>query len=185
MRLTKRERRLATGLIVGMIVWALYVMAVKPTGARIQTLERIIPEKQRELRELQARIDEYVTLRKGLEDFRAKITVQDPQFQLLPFLEKLIETQGLTPNVTTMVPNTVQLRPDYSETIVEIKLENASLKQLIDFVTAVEDSDAFAQVGSLHIQKSPDDETLLHSTIHIYNPQLNPNTVAADVRLIH
>ena len=180
MRLTQRERRLTTGLVVGVIVWALHVMVVKPTCARIRTLERIIPEKQHELRELQARMDEYVRLREGLESFRAKIAAQDPEFQLLPFLEKLIENHGLTKNVSNMVLNTVQLQSQYSETIVEIKLENASLKQLIGLVTAVENSGTLAHVASLHIHTGPENDGLLHSTVQIHCPELNPEPPTTD-----
>ena len=180
MHLTRRERRLAAGLGVGIILWSLHVMVVKPTGARIRTLERILPEKQHELRELQARIDEYARLRDGSERFRAKMAAQDPEFQLLPFLEELLENHGLAKHVSNMVLNTVQLQPHYSETIVEIKLENASLKQLIDFVMAVESSDALAHVGSLHIHTAPENEASLHSTVQIHRPQLNPNALVAD-----
>lgn len=181
MHLTRRERRLAAALGVGVILWSLHIMVVKPTGARIRTLERIVPEKQHEWRELQARIDEYVRLREGSERLRAKMAAQDPEFQLLPFLEALLENHGLTRHVSNMVLNTVQLQPHYSETIVEVKLENASLKQLLDFVMAVEGSDALAYVGSLHIHTAPDNAASLHSTVQIHRPQLSPNALAANV----
>ena len=88
--LTKRERLLALGLTAGISVLSLYAMVIRPTYHRIQTLERIIPEKQRELHALEAKSVEYIALCKGFEDFRAKAAAQDPNFQLLPYLETLL-----------------------------------------------------------------------------------------------
>ncbi len=41
-QITGRERLLAIGLIAVFGVWALYALAIKPTRARIRTLQRKI-----------------------------------------------------------------------------------------------------------------------------------------------
>jgi hypothetical protein len=181
MQLTRRERRLGIGMIAVGAVWSLYGFVLQPMRDRIDTLRRIIPEKRSELREVQALSDRYLTLRQDVEATQARVAAQDSDFQLLPFLESLIEQHQLTPYVATMKPDTLTPQPGYSETVVEIGLEGIALGQLVRFLEAVETSGVLAQVGTLHIRKSAQSTTQLNSTIQISSPRVNHNTVAVDL----
>lgn len=162
------------------VVWALYGFVVEPMQDRIRTLQRIIPEKQSESREVQAASTRYIALRQEVENMQRRMAEQDSDFQLLPFLEALIEQHQLTPYVVTMERDTGPSQPGYSETLVEIGLEGIALRPLVRFLEAVETSRVLAQVGSLYIRKDPENTTRLNSTIQIHSPRLAPNAVAAD-----
>jgi len=172
-QITRRERLLSVGLAAVIAVWALYAVAIKPTRSRIRTLQRIIPEKQAQLQELQARSEEYAVLQERFQTLRAKMASQERDFQLLPFLEAMIERHKLAGNMVTMQGDILRAQGDYSEVVVTIELQDVSLGQLVDFLTAVEASEAVIQVGSLHIRKDATNETLLDSTVGIYSSQLN------------
>ena len=178
--LSHRERYLAgsVALIVG--CWALYAAVAAPVRDRIATLQRVIPDKRDELREVQARSAEYSAKREAFEGLRARIAAHEPDFELPSYLEALVEKQQLGAHVATMTPNTLQLQPDYSETIVGIELEAVSLEQLARFLEQIETSRAFAAVGSLHIYRSPQDAALLNATIEIHSPHLHGGAVATD-----
>jgi type II secretory pathway component PulM len=178
--LTTRERLLAVGLTAAVGVWLLYALAVRPACQRIRTLERVIPEKQAELRTLQAKSVEYVALRKDFDDFRTRAATQDPNFQLLPYLEALIGKHGLTRNIAAMAPETLQVQPGCFETVVKIDLQGISLKQLVGLLREIEASEVCAQIGSLHIHRDPEVETLLDSTIEIHSPRPGQNALAVD-----
>jgi type II secretory pathway component PulM len=169
--LTKRERWLALGVVAAISASSLYAVVIRPTSYRLQTLERIIPEKQSELHALEAKSVEYTALCKSFQDFRAKAAAQDPNFELLPYLETLVEKHGLDKNLVNMTPEALQLQPDYSETVVRIELDGVSLKQLVGFLKEIETSQVCAQVGSLHIRKNPTSDALLDSTVEIHGPQ--------------
>lgn len=170
-QLTRRERQLAIGLTAVIVLWGLYALAIKPTRARIRTLQRVIPEKQAELRQLQAISTEYLALQKRSREWQTRLASQSHDFQLTTFLETVIERHKLTGHVVTMQPDTLQPQAGYSEVIVTLELQDISLKQLIDFLVAVESSDAVVQVGSLHIRKDTTNELLLDSTVGIYSPR--------------
>jgi len=162
-------------------VWSLYGFVIHPMRDRIDTLRRIIPEKRSELREVRGLSDTYLTLRQDVEATQARLAAQDSDFQLLPFLESLIERHQLTPYVATMKRDTLTAQPGYAETVVEIGLEGISLGQLVRFLEAVETSEVLAQVATLHIHKSIESSAQLNSTIQISSPQVSHNAVAADV----
>ncbi len=181
LQITARERLFSIGLVAVLAVWALYALALKPTRERIRTLQRILPEKQAQVQDLQAKSAEYRALQEGFEQLQTKFAAQNPDFQLLPFLEKMIERYKLAGHVVTMQRDIVQPRPDYSEVVVTIELREVSLRQLTDLLTAVESSDAIVQVGTLEIRKSRANDMLLDSTVGICSPQRTQQAPAAQV----
>ncbi len=172
-QVTPRERLLSIGLIVVLGAWGLYALAVRPACDRIRTLQRIVPEKQAQLRQLQIQSAQYAALRNDLARSQTEVASPGPDFQLPSFLETLVEQQRLTKHVVTMEPDTRQP----AETMA-IELHDISLKQLIDFLIAVQTSESTVRVGSLHIRKNPNNEALLDSTVGISSPRLNPPAVA-------
>ena len=177
--LTRREKKLGIGVAVVVAAWAVYGFAIRPAQDRIRTLERIIPQKQRELAEVQAKSAEYVALREEFEDIQTRIAAQDPAFELLPFLESLIERHQLAGHVLTMEQDALPPQPGYAETTVTIDLEGVSLGQLVGLLDAIEGSEVVAQIASLHIQKDQANGALLDSTLQINSPRLHENAVAA------
>ncbi|MHC4086571.1 MAG: hypothetical protein ACYSWZ_14805 [Planctomycetota bacterium] len=171
-RLTRREKFLALALAIFTGGCLLFAFAIKPALARTRTLRRVISEKQDELEKLHATSNEYIFLRDSLDNVRAKVASQDKGFELLPFMESLIREHGLTKKVVTMKQQVLNLGPGHSETIVEVKLENLTLKQLVDFLRKVESSQPLARTKSLYIKKNLTNTEMLDSVIEIHNPKL-------------
>jgi len=171
-RLTRREKLLALVLVIFAAGCLLFAFAIKPALARTKTLRRVISEKQDELEKLRATSKEYVVLRDRLENVRAKVASQDKEFELLPFTESLIREHGLENKVAAMNQQILDLGQSHSQTIVEIKLENLTLKQLVDFLRKIESSQALAKIKSLYIKKNMINTEMLDSVIEIHNPKL-------------
>ncbi|MEN6336671.1 MAG: type II secretion system protein GspM [Phycisphaerales bacterium] len=175
-QLNPRERGLAIGLSAALVVLGAWAFAIKPARDRIRTLERIIPEKQAEVRQLQARGIEYQNLASQFKGLRTKIASQDAGFQLPRFLETMIARYKLDAHVTKMQPSTVQVRPDYAETVVTIELQDVAPRQLVTFLTAVETAEAVVRVGSLYFRNDATNDALLDATVEIYSPRLTAET---------
>jgi hypothetical protein len=171
-RLTRREKLLAIALAIIVGCWSIFSFAVKPTLERTKTLHRVISEKQGELKKLRATSNEYLSLRNNLDKIRAKVASQDKGFELLPFLESLIREHGLAKQVATMKQQVLKLGASHSETIVEIRLENLTLKQLVDFLRKVESSKVLAKIKSLYIKKNLTNTEMLDSVVEIHNLKL-------------
>ena len=172
MRLTQREKLLAVVLVIIVAAWGLFVFTVRPVIERVETLKRVIPERQSELEVLHAKAGEYIALRDGIETLHTKIASQEKTFELLPFLESLIRECGLTEKVATMKQQVSQLEPNHSETIVEIELKKLTLSQLINFLWQVESAKVLAGTKSLYIKKNLENTDLLDSLIEVHNLKL-------------
>jgi len=179
MQTTSRERMLAALLMVAVAAWASYSLALKPARERMQTLQRIVPEKQAQLRDLRAKSVQYAALKRALDERRANLASQDPDFQLLPFLEATIERHKLAKQATMGGRDPLQPQPDYGEAVVTIELHNVSLQQIVDFLREVDTSKSAVHIGSLRICKAPNTQGLLNSTIEISSPKLSRPALAS------
>ncbi len=173
-QVTSRERLLSIGLIVVLAAWGLYALAVRPACDRIRTLQRTIPEKQAQLRRLLTQSGQYTMLRNELARQQTEGVSPRPDFQLLPFLETLVEQHKLAKHVVTMELDTRQ-----PAEAAALELRDISLEQLIDFLIAVQTSESAVRVGSLHIRKNSNNEALLDSTVGISSPRLSHPALAA------
>ena len=171
-RLTRREKLWAGCLVIFIAAWSIFTVGVKPAFARVETLNRIIFQKQQELEKLRARSKEYVFLRNSLDNLRTKVASQQKTFELLPFLESLIEECGLAENVVTMGQQVLPIDSNYSETIVEVRLEKLSLRHLVDFLGKVESSEVLARTKSLYIKRNATNKDLLDLVVEIHNAKL-------------
>jgi len=177
-RLTKREKHLAAALAVFFLGWSLFGLVIEPAKDRIATLKRVIPEKQAELDKLSAAAKEYKLLADGSRGLFSKAASQPATFELLPFLESLVQRCGLEKNVAKMQQRVVPLGAGYSQTIVEIELQALSMAHLVDFLQKVESSDILARIANLHIKKSTAKKDSLDADIEIRNPKPAQTKVA-------
>lgn len=174
-----RERMLAAFLLVALAAWGLYSLALKPARERMQTLQRIIPEKQAQLRDLQAKSAQYAALKRACAQRRASLASQDPNFQLLPFLETTIKRHQLDQHATMGRRDSVQTQPNRGEAVVTIELHNVSLKQIVDFLGEVDTSRPMVCIGSLQIRKTPNNDGQLDSVIEVSSPRLSRPALAS------
>ncbi len=173
--LAPREKLLVKGLVVFAAVWSLYAVAVRPAIERIETLNRVISEKQQELEEVRAISKEYVFLDKNLDGLQTQIDSGQGTLQLLPFLEALINECGITKNVETMKRQVLPVDSNYSEIIVEVRLGSLSIGQLVDFLGKIESSQAGAKTKSLYVKRNMTNKNLLDSVIEIHNTEFSQN----------
>jgi len=167
MQFTRRERGLFLVLALFTAAWALFMTAVKPAIARIETLRRVIPEKNAALQQLRAKSAQYLTLKAGLDGLKRKANLEENEFELLTFLESTIEELGLTEKATAMQQEVSQPDSDYCETIVEVEMENLTFEQLVKFLLKVKSSNRFLRIKSLDTKKNVVNPNLLDTVIQI------------------
>lgn len=177
-RLTKREKLLAGGLVIFASAWSLFAVGVKPALDRIDTLDRVISEKQLELEEIRTISKEYIHLNKGLGNIRTKEDARQDTPELLPFLDSLIAECGLSKNVESMKRQVAQIDSNYSEIIIEVKIKSVPIGRLVDFLGKIEMSRNQARTKSLYIKRNISNKNLLDSVIEIFNTRASRNEFA-------
>jgi len=77
-----------------------------------------------------------------------------------------------------MKRDVLQIDSNYSETIVEVRLESLSLGELVDFLYKIESSQVRARTKSIYIKRNMANKNLLDSVVEIHSAKLSQNEFA-------
>ncbi|MBN1803784.1 MAG: type II secretion system protein M [Sedimentisphaerales bacterium] len=174
-RLAPREKKIAIGLGVFAALWSFYAVAVSPALNRIETLNRVIGEKQQELEKIRAISREYVFFNRNPDTLHTQLDSAQDTFQLLPYLEALIDECGMAKNFETVKRQVLPIDSNYSEIVVEVRLNNLSISQLVNFLGKIESSKTIARTKSLYVRRNMVNKNLLDSVIEIHNTEYSRN----------
>ena len=164
---TNRERWMAGIVGAFVLAYGFYTFALSPAMERIRTLKRIVPEKRQTLTEIKEKSTQFLTLENELKDLRQRVALDGQKFEPLAFLESLTKKKGLTEKVASMKQATSQLDSDYSQTIVEMNLQDITLPQLIDLLLETKSSNHALWIKSLYAKKLAADPALLDAAIQV------------------
>ncbi len=145
---------------------AFYAYAVKPTIERTNTLMRILPEKQHALQQLQVKSKQYLALHGRLAgiDLQAESRLSG---EALTVLDTITAKSGTAGNVAYMKKQSLPLDSKYNQTVAELRFENITLSQLVDFLFEAQSSTTPLQVKSLYIEKSRTNPNQLNCVLQI------------------
>ncbi len=167
MRISSREKQLSIGLAVFVGTVTFYMVLVKPSVARLETLERVVPEKLVALQELQSQCRQYVTLQERIGKLQEQIASGPGDFMLLSFLDGLAEELELKDNVV-MKGETRKLDATYTEATVTLELQHVTLKELMEFLSRLRSENSLVTISNLNISRGDTGGTdLLNSTVHV------------------
>ena len=164
-RVNPRERKIFFGGIGCILALSVYLFVISPYYTAINALDRRISAKNKELAEILTMRGEYLRLKentRGLENVMRSAR----GFPLLSFLENLAATNQLKTKIADMKPVTTPLNERFKETSVEMKLEDVTLKQLIDYLYQIEQAPQPLQIKRIHITKKKD-QTYLTVTLQV------------------
>jgi type II secretory pathway component PulM len=168
MRISSREKQLSIGLAVFVGTVTFYMLLVKPSVARLETLERVVPEKLVALHELQSQCRQYVTLQDRIGKLQEQIASGPGDFMLLSFLDGLAEKLKLTDKVVLMKGETRKLDATYTEATVTLELQHVTLKELMEFLSRLRSENSLVTISNLSISRGDTGGAgLLNSTVHV------------------
>ena len=156
-RLAPRERLLLGVATVSTLLIGLYSFVWDPLQANSQLIARRIASKEKDLVETQKQRETYLNLLRRLEANKAAIAQDDPNFSLFAYLDNTIAQAVGREHVSSMNPSDKNIGTEYQEKIVEIRLTQISLPQLVDLLYRVEKGDHPLRFSRLQIKKRPND----------------------------
>ncbi len=140
-----------------------FAFAIKPAVERTNILMRVVPEKQCALEQLKVKSRQYLALRSRLDGLDRQEGQSDP----LTELDKITAQSGTSGNVAYMKKQSLPVDSKYNQTVAELRFENISLDQLVDFLLQARVSATPLHVQSLYIEKSRTNADLLNCTLQI------------------
>lgn len=163
MRLSSRERWvLGGGAILGFLL-VVYFSLLGPTLERMALLDRLIPQKEKELQDFARLQEEYRTISQGIQEVQRRIPAAN-QFSPLSFLEETAARNQIRSNIAYIRPMVPQLQEPYREIPVEVKVENVTLARIVPFLTSIENAPFVLRIKRLSMKTRFSDPTFMDIT---------------------
>lgn len=159
----KLEARDKKTLIIGGTVAAvivLYAFVLSPFLDDLARKRDLIPKKERDLVEMKKLRDEYKELQKQLQAAQEAAAKRGP---LLTEIENITKRANLSGKIVSLKPQTGNRKDGLKESIVEIRLDNITLYDVVNCVYLLEK--ATLRIQKLSFKPRYDNPKLLNATL--------------------
>ncbi len=153
-RLTKRERYYVSAGAILVIFIIILQFVLFPFLGEKKKIKLSIQTKEQTLKELVSLSSEYMALKDNSVDIEKTLARRSGNFTLFSFLEKQAGRSGVKPNIKYMKPSTSTNPESYKESTVEMKLENVTLEQLVEYLYLVESPENLVGIKRISIKQS-------------------------------
>jgi type II secretory pathway component PulM len=162
-RLSRRERRILGGGATVALLLIGYVIFLGPAWERMVQLDRLIPQKEKEVGEFANLRENYTSVSSGIQKMERRLPMQN-QFSPLSFLEENATKNQMRANIAYIRPLAPQVHEPYREVPVEVKVENVSLARIISFLSAIENAPHTLRIKRLSMKTRFSDPALMDIT---------------------
>jgi len=159
LKLEDRDKKfLIYGGIVALIL--LFAIVLRPIYAELDRKRGSLPKKERDLAEMRVLKDQYLEMQQRLQQAQASAAQRGP---LLTELENITKRANLGAKIVSLKPQAGVQTANFKESIVEIKLENVTLYDIVNYVNLLEKGTL--RIRKLYFKPRFDNPKLLNSTI--------------------
>lgn len=167
MTLGKREK-LAVSLGVGFVAIFLFVQfALFPFLDQRQAMKRGIEVKRAGLNEIRMLKAEYESYKKRAEGVKGRLQRREKGFTLFSFLEQAAGRAKVKDRIKYMKPSDSQTTAGVKESMVEMKLENINLRQLVDYLYEVESPEHLVSIKRLSLKDNQGAHGYLDAVVQV------------------
>ena len=160
MKLEPRDKKtLIVGAIAALII-LLYAFVVSPVTSDLTRKRDLIPNKERDLVEMRVLKDQYREMKQRLQQAQATAAQRGP---LLTEIENLTKRANLNSKMVSLKPQAGVQTAAFKESIVEIRLDNITLYDIVSYVYLLEKDGL--RIKKLNFKPRYDNPKLLNSTI--------------------
>ena len=160
MKLGERDKKVLLWGGIAAAVILLYAFVIAPLYADIARKRDAIPKKERELAEMRQLKDQYLEMQQRLQQLQAEAAKRGP---LLTEIENITKQTNLSSKIVSLKPQTGVQAANFKESIVEVRLDNITLYDIVNYVNQLEK--ATFRIRKLYFKPRFDNPKMLNATI--------------------
>ena len=160
MKLESRDKKtlMIGGAVAAVIV--LYSFVYHPLAEGLSRKRDQIPKKEEQLAEMRRQRDQYLELKRRLQQAQAAAAKRGP---LLTEIESITRRANLSGKIQSLKPQAGIETAGFKESVVQIRLKSVTLYDLVNYVYMLEK--ATLRIRKLYFKPRFDNPKLLNSTI--------------------
>ena len=152
MKLAKREKYFVSIAASVIVSFFLLQFAILPFFEKRKSVETNIKRMEKEIKEMTLLSNEYRTLKQAPRDIQKLLSRRKSGFTLFSFLEQAAGDAQVKDHIEYMKPSISENTGTYKESLVEMKLKELNLKQLITYLKYIESPEDLIIVKRMSIQ---------------------------------
>jgi general secretion pathway protein M len=165
-KLSSRERWVLFGGIGFVLCFTVLQLVIIPVLDAQDNLEKSISRKKQELNQIRELQQDYYTLKSEEGTVQARIDQRESGFTLFTFLDQQATEAKVKKQIMYMKPSTV-VGDELNETMVEMKLQQITLNDLVGFLRLVESEKNVVFIRRFSVQESGDKQGYFDSILQI------------------
>jgi general secretion pathway protein M len=166
-KLDKREKKALTAGVLFLVCFALFHFALSPLLQARQQTAKVLIKKEEELKQIRLLQEEYRKLQHQAVDIQGRLQQRNPAFTLFSFVEERATKAQVKEKINSMTPSTSEGEGPFQESRVDLKLEQISLTQLVEFLQQVESQENVVMIKRISIQENSKEEGVLDAVMQI------------------
>lgn len=168
LRMNSREKYSVFFACVLILVVMVYQFGISPFLEKKRFLSRQLEFKTQELEKVTLLKSEYEKILNQSENLQKIYSQREKKFRLFAFLENLAVKAGVAGNIDYMKPSSSIEKISKAElSIVEMKLKEIKLSQLISYLYHVETSKNVVFVKRLAVSRDGKDKKTISAVLHV------------------
>ena len=160
MKLEERDKKVLIFGGVAAVVIVLYAFVLSPLMADLSRKRDLIPIREKDLVEIKALRTEYTEIQKQLQQAQAEASRRGP---ILTEIENITKRANLSSKIVSLKPQAGAQTEGFKESIVEIKLENITLYDIVNYIYMLERDTL--RIRKLQFKPRYDNPKLINATI--------------------
>jgi general secretion pathway protein M len=171
--LQRREKIIVAVAGTLLVILLVLELIVFPIVDRRAMLTKRIVQRTQALAEIKQLANEYRGLTSGTVNNEARLKNRAKSFTLFSFLDSLAGKSGIKQNIIYMKPSSSNLKGSpYSLSMVEMKINNLTMEQLVNFLHGVETSQDMIWVKRVSLAKGEKEGQLIDAVLQVETFQL-------------
>jgi len=166
-RMAKREQLMVGSLIAGIAALLFFSLVFSPLLDSRKRLQKSVIKKQVELQEIRTLQKEYHSLQHQSGDTLQRLTQRPESFTLFSFIEQQATLAGIKQKIGYIKPSNVESDGPLHESRVDMKLQQITLENLVNFLKGVESPENVVYTSRISIQEHGKGEGYLNAVIQI------------------
>ena len=154
MKLAKREKHFVGIAVCSVVLFLLFQLLIFPFFEKRERLQSGVKAKEEALREILRLSAEYQAYKGDSQQIRQLLAMRKGGFTLFAFLERAAGEAGVKENIAYMKPSTSKGTGPYKESMVEMKLEAITLKQLTQYLHRIESPEDLISIKRISIKQN-------------------------------
>jgi general secretion pathway protein M len=166
-QLEYRQKVLLLGVSIVLLLFFVYQLLVSPYVDARARLQNSVEQRQEDLEQIKKLRQDYLLVKKREGGIKDRLAKRSRDFALFTYVDRMADQAKIKDAIQYMKPSVATGEGPLQESLVELKLQEATLEGLVNFLKLVESTENVVSLRRIAIQESGKTKGYIDVTMQI------------------